>query len=349
MFLGGYIRYAGGMSALALDVGTYSIKGVSGKTGTKQVIVDKFVEIGNPNNWVVPSTDQQAAQFADLLDSFISDNKLPRTDVRLALPESVVTTKVIAMPPLTDAELASAIGWQAEQHIPISVDELALEYEVLYRPKRQEKNGQMRVLLVGARKSLITQLTELLLDKGIELTIIDTQTLAVIRSLQFTAEDPATMVIHMGGNSTILATVTAGELRFVYNIASGGAALTRALTQSLNLKSDQAEQYKRTYGMDPTHFEGRLVSALQPGVNVLVQEVRKALQFHLNLAADAAIRRLLLSGGGAHLPGLVQFLAEQLNLEVLVADPWAVVKTTIEPPVGNQATFAVTMGLLLRD
>jgi type IV pilus assembly protein PilM len=334
------------MPALAIDIGTYSIKAISANPGTKPDI-KKVVEVFNTTGVAIPTDDQSVQKLSQLIGTIINDYALPKTDVRIAIPETVVSTKVIPLPPLSDAELASAINWQAEQHIPIPPEELALEYQVLFRPGRNEKLP-MRVLLVGLRKVVIDRFVQVFSNIGIELNVIETQLLAIMRSLQFVPTDPTTLIVHLGGSSMNLALVRQGEIGFVLSHLNGGQLLSKSLEQSLTMDAAQAEQYKRTYGLDPAQFQGKVRSAMLPAARSLVAEVKKAIQFYINQNPQDAVKRVVLSGGSAMLPALVQYVTEETGCEVLVSAPFASATGDI-PPAINQPAMTVCMGLLSRE
>lgn len=333
------------MSALAIDIGSYTIKAISGKPG-KNVRVDRVTEVFNTNNIVVPGEDSQIEKLAEQLDNLIKSQKLPVTDVRLSLPESVVSTKVISVPSLTDAELSSAIGWQAEQYIPIPPEELSLEYKVLFRPDKKDKQAQMRVLLVGIRRSVVERFINVFDLLGVEPRFLETQILSVIRSLQFEPGDANTLVVHMGAAAMTMAMVAGGELAFVFNHNSGGQMLTRSLEQSLGLDLAQAEQYKRAYGLDQSQFQGKVFQALNGPVKVLTDEMQKAIRFYTNSNPTETVNRVLLSGGGAQMPGLIETVTKNLGVEVLLASPFSGANGAI--PDTNHPALTVCMGLLMR-
>lgn len=334
------------MPSVAIDIGTYTIKAISAKPGPKPAI-EKVVETFNNTGIVIPTDDPQTEKLVETIGNIISDHKLPNTDVRLSLPESIVTTKIIQMPRLSDAELASAIGWQAEQYIPIPPEELTLEYKVLYRPNKSNPNEQMRVLLVGTRKSLVEKFIMTFNYLGIEPTLLETQILSVVRSLQFTSEDPTTLIVHLGANTMTLAVIHNGEMAFVFNHLSGSQTLTKALQGAIGLDVEQAEQYKRQYGLDETQFQGKVREALLPAVKVLTDAIQKATRYFINQNPTASIQRVLLSGGGVQLPNLVPHMANTLGAEVLVATPFAA--STGNIPEANHAAMSVCIGLLNRE
>lgn len=334
------------MPTLALDIGNYAIKAISGKPGQKATI-EKVAEVFNTAGFAVPTDDASFEKLGSVIESAISDYSLPVTDVRIALPESIISSKVIEIPPLSDAELASAIGWQAEKHIPIPPEDLSLEYQVLYRPPKGDTSN-MRVLLVAARKQVIDSYVEMFRMLGIEPSLLEPQSIALMRALQFDGSDPNTLVVNIGFSTMDLVMVRNGELNFVTSNMSGGQLFTRALEQGVGLDTNQAEQYKRGYGLDESQFQGKLRQALEPAVKLLVDEIRKSVQFFINQYPQETVQRVVLSGGSAALLGLVQFVTEQLGTEVLVVTPFAGIESSIPENI-NQPGMAIAMGLLMRD
>lgn len=334
------------MPAVAIDIGSYSIKAISANPGANPEI-KRIVEVFNPTGLAIPTDDSNVEKMAQLVESVFADYDLPRKDVRLAIPETVVSTKVIALPPLSDAELASAINWQAEQHIPIPPEELTLEYQVLFRPNKNDKQP-MRVLLVGLRKVVIDRYVQLFHSIGVEPSVIETQLLSIMRSLQFMPEDPTTLIVHIGASSMNMAVIHQAELKFVLSHLNGGQLLTKSLEQSLNMDATQSEQYKRTYGLDVSQFQGKVREAMLPAARVLITEIKKSIQFFVNQNPQDGVKRIVLSGGSALLPGLVQFVTDETGCEVLVSAPFTNAKGSIPDGI-NQPSMTICMGLLSRD
>ncbi|NCN82480.1 MAG: type IV pilus assembly protein PilM [Candidatus Pacebacteria bacterium] len=330
-------------AALAIDIGTYSIKAIAGEPGDV-VQIKRVAEVFNTTGMAVPTDDASASKLAQIIEALFTDYSFPRDNVHLSLPETVVSSKVISIPRLNDSELASAIGWQAEQHIPIPPDELSLEYQVLYRPKKNEQ-ALMRVLIVGVRKQIVAQYLSVFGQIGIEPVHVETQMLSVLRSLHFVPEDPTTLVVHFGASSMNLLMMHQGELQFVLSQLNGGQLLTKTLEQRVGLDSVQAEQYKRTYGLRTDQFEGKVGQALLPALQVLFAEVKKAIQFFVSQHPQAAVERVVLSGGSSLLPDLVQYVATELGTEVLIAAPFANASGEIPEKI-NQPGMIVCMGLL---
>jgi len=124
--------------------------------------------------------------------------------------------------------------------------------------------------------------------------------------------------------------------------------LTKALEASIGLDASQAEQYKRSYGLDGNQFQGKVKDALLPAMNMLISEIRKSVQFFVNQNPQEVVQRIVLSGGTALLPGIVQHITNELGVEVLVSSPFTGIEGEIPENV-NHPAMSVCMGLLQRE
>ena len=335
------------MPATAIDIGSNQIKVLSGKAGSKPVI-EKVAAVANPIKVSYPHDDSQAEKLVQTIDKIFHDHKLDKTEVRLSLPEERVSTKIINLPPLTDAELASAIDWQAEQHIPIPLNQLTLEYQVLYRPDKKVKDQPMRVMLVGSRRETVQLYTDVFTSLGIQPTVMETQIFSAIRALGFESTDPTTLMIDLGANNTQLAIIHQAELQLAVNKIGGGNLLTKAVQQGItNITEQQAEDYKKTYGLNPDQLEGKIQQAILPALNSIGQEVVKTWRYYNNNHSQQPVVRIVLTGGTAQMPGIIEYFTQLTGSEVLVASPFLPASGNI--PEKDHQTFMVCMGLLMRE
>jgi type IV pilus assembly protein PilM len=336
---------------VGLDIGSYAIKAAWGKRSMGGATINLVGSTYNPTGQFLPGDESAKEKLAVAIRQLFVEQKITVKDVHVCLPESMAYTSVISMPYLSDAELASSIHWEAEQHIPVPLDEVNLEYEVLFKPNKADEGEKMRVLLVAAKKDAINQLVSLLHAAGLEIAGLETSLLASHRALLPAFMKSGTvMVVHIGALSTDLMVVHQGEPVLTYTVPTGGLALTRSLEKQLGLQPQQAEEYKRAYGLDPTQLEGKVRQTLSPVVNVMVAEMRKALQYFQTSHQMANVQTMLLSGGSAYLPGLPTFLAEAFSYEVLIANPLEGVSVKQSGSIPETvAAFVPVLGLAQRS
>lgn len=334
------------MSITALDIGTYSIKALVTKSA-KSLSVVKAVEIPNKLGFIVPQTEQEFTQFTEQIGNLFNDYKLDQTDVRLSLPEYLTASRVIEVPLLTDAELASSIDWQAEQYIPIPKSDLTLQYQVLERPNKKTDNAKMKVLLVGTKKSITEKLNNVFLTLGIEPTLLETQVFSLLRALDILPDDPNTLLVHLGASSSVFASIFAGKFDFTVSSKIGSQLITNAIAQNFNLDLKQAEEYKINYGLDQRQLEGKVAAIAGPIVNGLVNELKKTIAFFDQNHPGQKLKRIVLTGGPAQMIGLTEYLSNALATETMLMAPFASAKGQI--PEKNPISYSVCVGLCNRE
>src|SRR5258706_10119759 len=184
------------MNYVGFDLGSSSLKLLEVvNEGGKLKAVQAF-EYTNPFGLALPTDEAQLKQLATMLKQVLTQHNVSVGSVRTAIPESLISTKIISTPPLSDAELASAIDWLAEQHIAIPLEEAKIEYEVLYRPGADKKDENMRVMIIGVPKKVIEAQMHLFELAEIEPVLLETQTVSLVRAVA-TDQMPTTLIVNM--------------------------------------------------------------------------------------------------------------------------------------------------------
>ena len=156
----------------------------------------------------------------------------------------------------------------------------------------------------------------------------------------------------MGAATTDFAVVSKGLILLTRSIATGGMSLTRAISQHFNFEITQAEEYKKVYGLLEDQLEGKVMGALKPVVDVIIGETKRVIQAFEAKHPQNNIKRIVLSGGGAKMPGFVVYIANNLGLEVQEADPWYYVtkdKNVTTKLAQDGPFYSVAVGLALRE
>src|SRR3989344_5487937 len=188
---------------------------------------------------------------------------------------------------------------------------------------------------------------------GLQPVALETEIVAVSRALVGNNPfSPSTLIIQMGATTTDLAVSSKGLILLTRSISTGGLALTRALAQHFNFEIPQADEYKKVYGMMEDQLEGKVFEVLKPVVDIILGETKRVIQAYNSKYSQTPIKRVVLSGGGARMPGLVIYFAGSLGLEVQGADPWYFVskdKSIIAKLASEAPLYSVAVGLALRE
>lgn len=332
---------------VGVDVGSYALKAVGLSGHGQRASVGFAGSVFNPVGQFLPADEAAFNQLVGALHQLAQEYKFGSRPVATMLPEALAYTSIVSMPYLSEAELASSIHWEAEQHIPVPLEEVELEYEVLYRPKKGAPGEKMQVLIVAAKKDMVQRTVTLFREAGLELVHLETSLLASLRGIEANMpKDHGVAILNLGALSTDIMIVDEGKPVLTYTIQTGGLVLTRAIQQGLGLSGQQAEEYKRSYGLDESQLEGKVRQAMDPVMHILVGEIRKALQYYQSGKTNASVHSILLTGGGSYLPGLPTYFTEALSAEVSVVNPFSGLDAAagVELPKDG-ATYAVALGL----
>ena len=338
------------MPAIGLDVGSSSIKLISLSGNRKKPKLEAFGLAVNPVGNLITENQNEQIKIAESIKKLFTDAQIKERKAVAALSEARVFTRVVDIPILSDAELASAIGWEAEQYIPVPISDVQLDYRVLAKPEVPTTGAKMKVFLVAAPKIAVDSFVHILEMAGVEPISLETEILGLSRSLG-TDANSTILVVNLGASSTDLCVIENGVILITRAMPSGGGAMSRALATELGLEIAQAEQYKRSYGLNENQLQGKVKKALLPVFNSVVGEIRKIIHFY-STKRKGKFSRIVLSGGGAYLPEISTDLARELGVEVVLGNPFAGVEMKEDQrkkvaPI--TAVFSVAVGLARRE
>lgn len=335
---------------LGLDIGSHSIKLV-------EIIKDKtsptLLAAGSaptPPKALTSPVEADLQALATSIQKLIKDTGAKSDTVNIALPESQVFTRVITVPQLSSRELASAIKFEAEQYVPLPLDQVNLDYTVL-RDSKETGLNSMEVLLVGGPKALIEKYMTIMEYLEVNVNAIETEIIATSRALTRSVPNiKSVMIISIGVKTTDLAILRNGILTFTRSIGAGGEALTRSIAQKFGFEFVQAEEYKKAYGVEADKVEGKILASVQPILDTIIGETKRAVAFYQQKYHDETIDTLLLNGGTARLPGMVVYLTEQVGIETQLANPWVGITKDARFNVldAEGPSFGIAVGLALR-
>ncbi|MBI2074542.1 MAG: type IV pilus assembly protein PilM [Candidatus Levybacteria bacterium] len=335
-----------------LDIGANSIKAVwlsEQKSGYQLLAA---LTLPTPSKGMLSESPLDQEEMVQAIKKIVTDGKITSQYVNIALPENQVYTRVLEMPILSDKELSSAIYWEAEQYIPVPLQNVTLDWKVLQRPANSSGETKMEVFLVGAPTSLIDKYQKVLMMSGLTISSIETEIISIIRALASSNKFPNSLILNIGAVSTSLAIIKENVIVFTYSISIGGIAINRAIATDFGFTMSQAEEYKRAYGISQDTLGGKIGQATAPVITSIVVEVKKALALYNEKYKDAApIQQILLCGGTAKLPGIDLFFAKNCGVETVIANPWNILASQQVPKeiLDNAVDYTIAVGLAMRN
>ena len=282
--------------------------------------------------------------LAAALKSLYSEHKLPKS-VRLGLGNQRVIVRTLRMPAIEDPkEMEAAIRFQAQEQIPMPLDQAVLEHQVVGGvPAREDSGPQVDVVVIAARRDMITSFVEPLRRAGLEPAGIDLSAFGMIRALAPLAvpapEPTADGAVHEEqailycnvGDVMNLAVARGRSCLFTRVSGVGIEAITARLATERGLSPEHAEQWLLYVGLDAPleSIEGdpETVAAarrvLHEGVANLVDELRLSLDYYRALESAVPVSGILLCGAGSAVRGLAPAMEEQVGLPISAPRPAA--------------------------
>jgi type IV pilus assembly protein PilM len=334
-----------------IDIGSHTIKLIEIEREGEALTLRAAGSAPTPQKALTSNLPADQKAVAVAVRQLIKDTGAKAANVALALPESQVFTRVIEVPHLSARELSSAIRWEAEQYIPLPLEQVNMDFSVL-RDTRDTGTTMMEVLLVATPRVLLDRYLTFLELAELTPVAAETEIIATARALSRAASAVKTaMIVSIGAQTTDLSILRSGILAFTRSIAAGGEALSRALVAGLDFNATQAEEFKRTYGLESDKLEGKIVEAAKPIMDTIIGEMKRAVAFYQEKHKEDKIETIMLAGGTAKLPGLVVYLAERMGIEAQLANPWVGIKKDARFAVLDHEgpTFAVAVGLAIRE
>ena len=337
--------------AFGLDIGQSSIKAVSFKKSGDKFEID-FVSVAPPFEKGIDSeslADQQV--LAQSIKKMLDEAGVKKPQVNISLPENKIFTKIIEMPFISEKELSSALKWEMEQYIPLPLEQVRTDFQLL-NTMDNGKTKRIRVFIVAAPIAIVEKYEKILEMAGLVPQTIETEIISTIRALNPLINTPQpSVVVSLGASTSNIAIVKNGILQTVYSIDLGGVAISRAIASELGISIEEAENYKKAYGLSKEAFDGKIGKSLNPILESIAGDIKKAMFSYKERNINEEIGQVVLSGGTALLPGIDAFLTNTLNTQVVIGRSWSVYNVTNVPEeiLYDAPSYNVVAGLALKD
>lgn len=281
------------------------------------------------------------------LKDIISNTKSPLKRVNVSLSGPSVIMRYIEMPSMKEEELKSAIKFEAEKYIPFNVNESIIDCAMLDKTA----SGSRRVLLVAAKKIEVSSLLGLFKELGLEIGVIDVDSLALLNSFQRIgfddAKDNTCALINMGAKFSNMNIITQGNDYFTRDILWGGNDITDRIKDILGVNAEEAERLK----CNLAEKDNELVNVIAPVLERLTSQIRMSFDY-FESQFGKNVRKIYISGGTTYLFNIVNFLKENLGVDTIMWNPFEgveVEKSVTEKALMEEPSlFSVAVGLALR-
>ena len=347
------------VTSVGLDIGSSAVRAVQiTLAGRGPATLDRLGQVLLPQGAVRDGEIVDQAPVVEALRSLWTRYGLKQRRVHLGVANQQVVVRQMDLPYLPDAELRQSLEFQAQDAIPIPVDQAILDFHTLEHYEAEGGNRFSRILLVAAQRQMVDTILEVVNAAKLEPVGLDLDAFAMLRSLapeSVLETEGGEMIIDVGASVTNIVVHENGVPRFVRILLMGGAAITDSLVSARGLDWDDAEDLKARTGMSD---EYAMAAADDPASIVteralrFVDEIRGSLDYYSAQTDSVPVRRAVISGGASQLPGLRERLGETLRMPVDRGHPMQELKIgnvglASEQLIEAEPYLAVAIGLAL--
>jgi type IV pilus assembly protein PilM len=336
----------GGVVGVDIEAGSVAAAEVQGTGGAETLVAGTMpLSPGAFHEGEVIDADSVAAA----LKALFADHKLSK-QVRIGVGNQRVVVRTLRLPAIEDPkELDAAVRFQAQEQMPMPLDQAVLEHQVVGGvPAEEGAKPQVDVVVVAARRDMVASFMEPVRRAGLEPVGVDLSAFGMIRALagvgamaaiavaegsgevEAPPAQPTEAVLYCNVGDVMNLAVARGRACLFTRVSTVGLeGIAGRLASELGLSPDHAAQWLTHVGLEQPleAIEGdaatvaatRLV--LEQGVTGLVDELRLSLDYYGAQDGAVPVERIVLCGPGSAIPGLADGMEPGFGLSISAARP----------------------------
>ncbi|KPJ57111.1 hypothetical protein AMJ49_02310 [Parcubacteria bacterium DG_74_2] len=331
-----------------LDISDYSIEIVSLSGSIENPKLSCLGRLELPPGILENGQILNKKDLEKFLKNLISNPEFGKIKIKkfiFSLPESKSFIYISEIPEnFKKEDTPEFIKLKASENFPFPLTEIYFDFQI------REKE----IFLVAVPKRIVDDYLEVFKNCSLQPLALEIESESLARSL-IEGEKETVLIADIGTRMTNFSLFDKKKLRLSISYPIAGNKFTKTVSEKLKISFAEAENLKREVGLNPEKKEGKIFLILQEEIQGLIKEI-KGMEEYFQKKTSRKIGKIILAGGSASLPYLREYLAENLEKEVLIGDPWVKINIDIlrkkeyfkEALKINPLLYSITIGLALR-
>ncbi len=306
---------------VGVDIGSHAVKVCQLKRTDKAYSVISVGSALLPEGAVDDGTLNEPEVVGEAIADLFKNLKIKSKKVGFSISGYSVIVKKVNLAVMDDSTLEEHIMAEAEQYIPFDIQDVYLDFQDL--KTNTEENERTDVMLVAAKKDIVDDYLEMLENIGLQATIVDVDGFALENTYEYnTPKSENVALVDIGASKMNINIISSGVSVVARDIVVGSRQLTEHIQNRFDLEFDEAEAIK--LGHQPAGDRKAEIETIFSSVcTQWVLEIKKAIDLYHSNYPESPLKKLVLSGGGSKVTGLIDFLANETGLEVELFNPFA--------------------------
>src|ERR687896_432737 len=343
--------------SVGLDVGSTAVRAAEVALGGGQPSLVRAAQVPLAAGAVENGEVREPQVVTEAIRELWQRGGFKTRQATLGVGNQRAVVREVTVPALPPKELSQALPFQIQELIPIPLEDAVLDHDVLDEFD-QEGTRMLRLLVVAAQRTMVTTMVDAATQAKVEPVGVDLVPFALIRSVgqgDGLNLDESGMggeaIVDVGADVSNICVHERGVARFVRILPSGGRDVSVAMATSLGIPEEDAEALKRGQPVEGSPPVEQVDNTRRARVAALVDEIRSSLDFYRAQTPGAEVTRVLVTGGGSKLPGLVELLDERVDGQVRPGHAFQKVNVRLDMDeatmIEAEPLLAVSLGLAL--
>ncbi len=305
------------------------------------------------------STFLSSDKLAEIIKDLLRESKTTTVTSAVSIPVGASFVVFFHLPITDENQLREMVPIEARKYIPVPITEVTLDWLAI--PKEENPNSEFQggqigeqqkgtdILLVVIHNDALTKNKEVERLAGLDVSFSEVEIFSELRVSLESGIAPQ-MVIDFGASSTKAFIVERGILRAAHVIGRGSQDITLSISKSLSLSFEEAEKIKKKQGISSVEASANVLEVSTITIDYILSEVSRFL-VTFEKKYGKKVSKIVLSGGGAELKGLIEKCAASFETSVEIANPFSKVEypAFLDEVLKNAGPeFSVAVGLAMR-
>jgi type IV pilus assembly protein PilM len=303
---------------IGLDIGSTSVRAVETTRGKDGPVVTRFGAVPLPAGAVQGGVVQDVPAVTAAIKQLWSTARFRNRAVALGVTNPQVLVRQMTVANLPQRELKESLPFQVRDSLPLPVERTLLDF---YPMAPGDTDETVSGLLIAAPKEAVLSAAQAVERAKLSIARVDLASFALLRAAS-RLDKRVEAIVDIGAQITSVIVHDDGDPLIVRTVPRGSAEITEKLAAALKITVREAEDLKRRTGVvEGVDGDAKAADVIREAVRPLVNEVRSSFAYLTTGDRQNRVTRLLMSGGGALLPGFVDLLSSQLSVTAEFVDP----------------------------
>jgi len=344
--------YKSSVSPIGIDIGAAQVKMVQLQQKAGNLFLLSHAVMPTPTGTFFAGRVSDPEKLAFKIGQLKKNQNLKGNLVNLGLGPDAHYLRLVELPPLSKRDLQKTLPWEIEKHFPLKAGEAVYDCCPLAESK-VPGNGSSKYILAAAESRSAAALSATAKKAGFKLLSLEVTPLSLLRSEALVQSNKPErtgtyrVLLDIGYSSASLLLTGKGMLQYCRHLRIGVVDFIKEVAHARGISLTEALRYIFSY-------KSQEAGNAMKSAELLAELTAGSIGYHLDQAGSGGTEPnlLVVSGGGAAIPGLLNFLQKKISIKVepqqlpVFSDSRR--NTAVRMPPVNTSIYATAFGLALR-